>query len=110
MKKHQYIIVEELGDHTLQYILEKQGAMKAPVVYQWMRQIVNGLEELHLIGFVHGDLKPENILVNGDNTVRITDFGWSSQIPLLSEHYDDPRYLTNLLTCAPEVFDGKHPD
>ncbi len=106
----QYIIVEELGDRILANIIPEKGILGPIPTDFYLQQIAQGIEQLHALGFVHGDLKPENILVNKDGTVRITDFGWSSQIPLLSEHYDDPRYLTNLLTCAPEVFDGKHPD
>ncbi len=105
-----YVIVEELGDQTLADLLHDKLIIKPESIYQLLNNLIFGVEELHKLGFVHGDLKPENILVNKDGTVRITDFGWSSQIPLLSEHYDDPKYLTNLLTCAPEIFDGKHPD
>ncbi len=103
-----YIIVEELGEETLADVLAREGKLTPEKTYDCIKQIINGLKQLHKLGFVHGDLKPENILVNKDGTVRITDFGWSSQIPLLSKHYDDPRYLTNLLTSAPEVFDGGH--
>ncbi len=105
----QYRIVEELGDNTLADILSKEIILKPEAVYYKIKHILYGLAQLHKLNFVHGDLKPENILVNQDGSVRITDFGWSSQIPLLSQNYKDSRYLTNLLTSAPEVFDGKHP-
>ena len=107
-KTQNYIIVEELGDETLADVLAREGKLTPERTYDYLKQVINGLKQLHKLGFVHGDLKPENILVNKDGTARITDFGWSSQIPLLSEHYDDPRYLTNLLTSAPELFDGGH--
>lgn len=106
----QYRIVEELGDQTLAQVLIQKKKLGPIPADHYLSQISDGVKQLHSLGFVHGDIKPENILVNKDNSIRIIDFGWSSQIPLLSEHYDDPRYLTNLLTCAPEIFDGKHPD
>jgi hypothetical protein len=36
--------------------------------------ILNGLEQLHALGYVHRDLKPENVLLH-DGTWRLTDFG-----------------------------------
>jgi hypothetical protein len=36
--------------------------------------ILNGLEELHRLGYVHRDLKPDNVLFH-DGTWRLSDFG-----------------------------------
>ena len=45
-----------------------------------LQQIVEGLIQLHSLGYVHRDLKPENILLNLDPLeVRINDF--STSIP-----------------------------
>ena len=38
---------------------------------------MKGLSYLHLNGVIHRDIKPENIIVCGDDTLKITDFGWS---------------------------------
>jgi eukaryotic-like serine/threonine-protein kinase len=39
-----------------------------------LADILNALEELHQLGFVHRDLKPQNILFH-DGTWKLTDFG-----------------------------------
>lgn len=44
------------------------------------KQVAEGLNAMHLAGFVHADLKPANILVTPDNEVKLIDFGQSAQI------------------------------
>jgi len=39
-----------------------------------LKQIVNGLRELHAINFWHRDMKPGNVMVDG-NKFKIMDYG-----------------------------------
>ena len=41
------------------------------------RDVLAGLNDLHVNGKVHRDLKPENVLFKGDGTAVLTDFGIS---------------------------------
>lgn len=41
------------------------------------RDVLLGLEYLHMQGIVHRDIKPANLLVSSDYTVKISDFGVS---------------------------------
>lgn len=43
-------------------------------------QVLNGLEAAHKHGIVHRDLKPSNILVDGDNNLKLADFGLAKQM------------------------------
>lgn len=44
---------------------------------EYTRQILSGLERLHLSGVVHRDMKPYNILIDNEENLKICDFGLS---------------------------------
>ena len=68
-----YIVMEYIRDNLSRYVTrqcthENQG-LAAHLVWDFARQIANGLEYLHTLGkpfkpMAHRDLKPDNILVN----------------------------------------------
>ncbi|MCY0951389.1 serine/threonine-protein kinase [Streptomyces sp. H27-S2] len=42
--------------------------------------ICEGLAHLHRSGWVHADLKPENVLLDGDRSVKLSDFGLATEM------------------------------
>lgn len=58
------------------------------------RDVVLGLEYLHMQGIVHRDIKPANLLVSADYTVKISDFGVSFASSLGST--DDGIYFNDM--------------
>jgi serine/threonine protein kinase len=61
---------------------------------------------------VHRDLKPSNVLINGDDRIKVTDFGLSKFIPCKNKTLGDKFVMTgetgSYRYMAPEVF--KHED
>ena len=62
-----------LADRNFQEQIE-MDRMTGTVPVSALADILNSLEELHQLGFVHRDLKPQNILLH-DGTWKLTDFG-----------------------------------
>lgn len=59
------------------------GVRKRPterMVKYILRQILNGVNQLHNVGIVHRDIKPQNILVDKSLSIKICDFGLSRGI------------------------------
>ena len=45
---------------------------------RWFNQLIAGLEYLHKKGVSHRDIKPENLLLDGDDNLKISDFGMAT--------------------------------
>ncbi|KAF9141496.1 hypothetical protein BGX30_004664 [Mortierella sp. GBA39] len=64
------------------------------------RDIVLGLEYLHMQGIIHRDIKPANLLKSAEGSVKISDFGVS--------HFSEKTSLDRDLENSPIVSKGFH--
>jgi serine/threonine protein kinase len=88
----------------LDVVSEHPEGIPMPRVARIFSQIVNGLQHLHKLGFIHGDVKLENIVIDeaADDHIYLIDFGMSSPYTpgssLLRIKGGSPHY------AAPEVW------
>ena len=54
-------------------------------------QVVEGLKELHGLGFVHRDLKPENIVLNLDRPILVALIDFDRALPRTNTTHTGPR-------------------
>ncbi|XP_076031889.1 serine/threonine-protein kinase chk-1-like [Oratosquilla oratoria] len=72
----------------------------------YFNQLISGVKYMHAHGVVHRDLKPQNLLLNGDNVLKIADFGFAAKLE------DRETYLSEVCGTrgymAPEVFSARY--
>lgn len=79
-----YLILEELN-YTLDYICNKLfnyltiSDLKI-FYFKIFSQILNAVNSIHSIGYIHSDLKFENIMLDKNNNIKLIDFGISEFI------------------------------
>ena len=106
-----YMVMEWLDGRLLRQILNEEKKLSAERATKLTIEICNALEYIHANGVVHRDLKPENIMIDGDDNIRLIDFGIAANagsrrltFANLSQGLGTPDYI------SPEQVRGKRGD
>jgi len=102
-----YLVLEHIsGGELFDYIVSREK-LSEKESRSFFRQIVSAVAYIHSKGLAHRDLKPENMLLDGNNSIKIIDFGLASD--------PDTSLMMPLATCcgspayaAPELISGKN--
>lgn len=74
------IFLEYVPGGSVVSLLRNYGAFEEPLVQNFVRQILLGLQFLHAGDILHRDIKGANILVDNKGGVKISDFGISKKV------------------------------
>ncbi|OCH94960.1 Pkinase-domain-containing protein [Obba rivulosa] len=103
---HLNIFLEYVPGGSVSTVLRNYGAFEEPLVRNWVRQILQGLNYLHERDIIHRDIKGANILVDNKGGIKISDFGISKKVEdnLLPGHRAHrPSLQGSVFWMAPEV-------
>lgn len=77
-KTHLYITMDYVSGGELYSKIAERGVMSEGVARKYFRQVMDGVRYCHELNICHRDIKPENILLDGNDVVKIADFGFAS--------------------------------
>lgn len=77
---HLNIFLEYVAGGSVATMLNNYGPLPEPLVSNFVRQILTGLDYLHSMDIIHRDIKGANILVDNHGSVKISDFGISKRV------------------------------
>jgi serine/threonine protein kinase len=70
-----YMVIEWVDGRLLRAILNEQRKLPIERAVKIVLGICDALDYMHKHGVVHRDLKPENIMVDGEDRIKLIDFG-----------------------------------
>lgn len=100
------IFLEYVPGGSVATLLSNYGAFEEPLVRNFVRQILQGLNYLHERDIIHRDIKGANILVDNKGGVKISDFGISKKVDdnlLGGNRLHRPSLQGSVFWMAPEV-------
>ena len=77
---HLNIFLEYVPSGSVTSHLRNYGAFEEPLVRNWVRQLLLGLNYLHERDIIHRDIKGANMLVDNKGGIKISDFGISKKV------------------------------
>ncbi|KAJ7111551.1 ste11-like protein [Mycena crocata] len=98
------IFLEYVPGGSVTALLRNYGAFEEPLVKNFVRQILEGLNYLHERDIIHRDIKGANILVDNKGGIKISDFGISKKVEdNLGNRMHRPSLQGSVFWMAPEV-------
>lgn len=98
-----YVVTADTGADRLSTILASGRRLQPQFVMRTLRDLAAALDHAHLAGVVHASVEPARVLVNGDGSVRLSDFGLTALVGALPERdvYGLAAIARDLLMLAP---------
>ena len=72
-----YVVMQLLEGETLAQRLARETRLPQSFIDRMLPPLLDGLEQIHGVGFVHRDIKPANIMLAADGSPTLIDFGAS---------------------------------
>ena len=99
-----YLILEYASNGTLFTLIKKNQGVDEKLAFYFFIQTLNVVDFLHKNLILHRDLKPENILLTDDYKIKLSDFGWSTDI---SDERQRSTYCGTVEYIAPEILNNE---
>jgi uncharacterized RDD family membrane protein YckC len=104
-----YIILELMPGDTLKDLVDREGPLPPDRAIPLILDVLEGLDILHERGIIHRDMKPGNCFLEGNEHVKVGDFGLA--LSLLGQEDDErSRFAGTPLFSSPEQLRGKKLD
>ncbi len=101
-----YIVMPLLAGMNAAAMLKTNGKFQTALALWVARQIAEGLEAMHTMGYVHGDVRPAKIFIGADGHATLLDLGCAQRVTTSSD-FEAHSLLGSIESHAPELLVGQ---
>ena len=76
------LAIAAAGDLWDRAVLPTSPPLTIANLQRYAEHMVAGVQYIHSLGIAHLDIKPENMLIDGNDTLKISDFGLAMWMPI----------------------------
>lgn len=91
-EKYVFICMEHVEGGELSSKVASVGRLSDDLASRFTRQLCEVMKFCHDQKICHRDIKPQNILLDGNNNVKLADFGFASFMEVEVEHPEDASF------------------
>jgi cyclin-dependent kinase len=96
------LVLEYMKTNLYSFMQRHPDRLPAVQIKKWFYELLKGVNYMHSQLILHRDLKPENLLLNKTNTLKIADFGLSTQL-VSKDQKSSNHHVISLWYKAPEL-------
>jgi serine/threonine protein kinase len=96
-----YIVMDYESGDPLKHWVVRQNGLDQEGLLQLMYPLLDGLEAVHKLNFLHRDIKPDNIYIRADGSPVLLDFGAARRVTTAHD-------MTNIVSPGFAPFEQYH--
>ncbi|KKP24324.1 MAG: hypothetical protein SZ59_C0002G0170 [candidate division TM6 bacterium GW2011_GWF2_28_16] len=103
-QKNKIIVLEKCKYNLKDYIYKNMSTITVEQQQSLIKNMLNGIKEMHDRNIIHNDIKPDNMVLNDDLKIKFIDFGFACKLDENKDFCNLTKPVGSHFYLAPEYY------